>query len=72
MNSETCDLCKKALRRSIESLLCQDCTDAIARVVAFQINEANCSKGDQAQLAQARRLLKASRIWAWGQSLGSD
>ena len=59
-----CDLCKKASRRSVESLLCQDCADAISRVMSCDIYEANYYKDCQAQLAQARLLVKAARLWA--------
>jgi hypothetical protein len=59
-----CNLCKKASRRSVESLLCQDCADAISRVMACDIYEVNFCKDRQAQLAQARLLVKAARFWA--------
>ena len=58
----TCDLCKKAEPRSTESLLCQDCADAIGRVMSCDLYEANYSKDLEAQLAQVRLLMDAARI----------
>ncbi len=55
-----CDLCKKASRRSANSVLCQDCANAISRVMPLYIYEANHYNDRQAQLAQARLLIRAA------------
>jgi hypothetical protein len=57
-----CNLCKKASRRSLESRLCQDCADAISRVMSCDIYEANYYKDCQAQLAQAQLLAEAAAL----------
>ena len=59
-----CDLCKKASRRSVESLLCHDCAEAIGRVMSCDVYEANIYKDHQAQLAQTRLLVNAAKCWA--------
>lgn len=61
--NQACNLCKKVPRRSVESLLCQDCADAVSRVMSCDIYESNYYKERQAQLAQARLLVKAARFW---------
>jgi hypothetical protein len=55
-----CDLCKKASRRSADSVLCRDCANAISRVMPLHIYEANHVNDRQAQLAQARLLIRAA------------
>src|SRR5690242_10116296 len=52
-HNRTCDPCKKEPPRSVESLLCQDCADAVSRVMSCAVYEAN-HEDRQAQLAQAR------------------
>ena len=42
-------------------LLCQDCADAVSRVMSCEIYEANHDRDRQVQLAQARLFLKAAR-----------
>ena len=54
-----CDLCKKATTRRVESVLCQDCADAIGRVMSVDKYEANYCQNRQAQLAQACLLVQA-------------
>ncbi|HEV2963167.1 MAG TPA: hypothetical protein VG649_15155 [Candidatus Angelobacter sp.] len=65
MTSEepSCELCKKAQRREPGLLLCQDCADAVSRVMPCEIYEANHHQDRQAQLAQARLLMQALTIW---------
>jgi hypothetical protein len=55
-----CDLCKKAPRRRGESVLCEDCADAITRLMSVEKYEANHYRDRQAQLAQARLLVRAA------------
>ena len=55
-----CDLCKSAPRRRVDSILCDDCADAISRVMSSDIYEANYYYNRQAQLAQARLLTRAA------------
>ena len=55
-----CDLCKRAPRRRVDSILCDDCADAINRVMSSDIYEANYYNNRQAQLAQARLLTRAA------------
>jgi hypothetical protein len=55
-----CDLCKKVPRRRGKSVLCQDCADAVSRVMSVDKYEANHHRDRQAQLAQARLLVRAA------------
>jgi hypothetical protein len=56
-----CDLCKTAQRRKHTSILCQDCADAINRVMSSDLYEANYYRNRQAQLAQARLQFRFAR-----------
>ena len=62
MDSEDkrCELCKKAPRRSLESVLCKDCADAVGRVMSCDIYEANLYRDRQVQLAQVRLLVNSA------------
>jgi len=71
-----CDLCKKVPRRRGKSVLCQDCADAVSRVMSVDKYEANHHRDRQAQLAQARLLVRAAtasnttskdkpEVWIW-------
>src|SRR5215469_4805812 len=55
-----CELCRKASTRSTDSVLCQDCAEAISRVMAVDVYEANYYRNRQAQLAQARLFTRAA------------
>jgi hypothetical protein len=54
-----CDLCKKVPPRRGESVLCQDCADAISTVMSVDKYEANYYQNLRAQLAQVRLLVRA-------------
>lgn len=58
--NRACDLCKKAPCRSLRSILCRDCADAISRVMSSEVYEINRYRESQAQLAQARLLSNTS------------
>ncbi len=55
-----CDLCKRVPRRRGKSVLCQDCADAVSRVMSVDKYEANHYRERQAQLEQARLLVRAA------------
>lgn len=57
---QSCELCKKAVRRSADTLLCRDCAEAVSRVMPCELYEANHDQDRQAQLAQMRLLAKAA------------
>jgi hypothetical protein len=57
---QSCELCKKAPRRSTDTLLCRDCADAVGRVMPCELYEANHDLDRQAQLAQMQLLVKAA------------
>ncbi|HTC94693.1 MAG TPA: hypothetical protein VK699_14730 [Terriglobales bacterium] len=57
-----CELCKRAPRRRPESLLCNDCADAVGRVMSCEIYEADHYRDRQIQLAQVRLLVNAAKI----------
>jgi hypothetical protein len=56
----SCELCKKAPRRSADTLLCRGCADAVNRVMPCELYEANHDQDRQVQLAQMRLLVKAA------------
>ena len=56
-----CDPCKKAPRRGHGSILCHPCAEAVSRVMSCDLYEVNYYKNRQAQLAQARLLIRAVR-----------
>ena len=56
-----CGLCKKAPPRSVQSLLCLSCAEVVSRIMPSELYEANYHKDRQAQLVQARLLVKAAR-----------
>jgi hypothetical protein len=58
--TQSCELCKKAPRRSTETLLCRDCAEAVSQVMPCELYEANHGQDRQAQLAQMRLLVKAA------------
>jgi hypothetical protein len=58
---QSCKLCKKAPRRKQGSLLCQDCADAVNRVMPCDVYEANRNEDRRAQLAQMRLLVRAAK-----------
>jgi len=55
-----CDMCKRVPRRRGKSVLCQDCADAVSRVMSVDKYEANHYRDRQAQLEQARLLVRAA------------
>jgi len=57
---QSCELCKKAPRRSQDTLLCRGCAEAVSRVMPCELYEANHDQDRRAQLAQMRLLAKAA------------
>ena len=62
-NEKICVLCRKAPRRRKGSFLCQDCADAVSRVMPCEIYEANYFQDRHAQLEQMLLLVNAAKGW---------